>query len=350
MYGLSSRASLAPRRAQWGPDLNTEAKPAHKKIIRTPEPELLELNDLHPQPSSSKSKSIPEPSSSPTQEIWEPKSKILVGSPDDPLPKSKIPARGRDDPLPKINLQEIMECLGQLQYHTINQNQKLAQMEREYQQTRLSLHRIQETLGAGLTQEAVITRLEQLYVESPPQAVLSRLSEIQAGLDTIQALISSIPMSSIPMPSGPMSSIPMPSVRVPDPPSSCPVIDLDSNGVNIFTPFFIQEELVGRDNCTRLNHCHLEMVIEILGGYDSQPLIYPFGLTSNLPAFVEVVVDIGFIDANEMTGTIYGQFKRGETGVYTIEITEIYLNGERSAITDCVLPLKLKCDVDLLLQ
>lgn len=134
----------------------------------------------------------------------------------------------------------------------------------------------------------------------------------------------------------------------------CDLIPLRKNSTNTernlnFLPFFIKEEYAGRDNKTSLNNFHLELTVEILGLYSGTPIIYPFGLQKLSRKFSELTVDLSFRDAdNETGGTAYAQFKLNDDGVYIMEITELYSDGEASGLDKYTLPLTMNCTCDLI--
>ena len=118
-----------------------------------------------------------------------------------------------------------------------------------------------------------------------------------------------------------------------------------------FLPYFIKEDYAGRDNITKLNGTQFEMIVEILGFYSDAPIIYPFGVETNLPKFDDLQIDMSFKDSERMiNGTAYGDFKRRDDGIYTIHITELYSDGNASGLESYTLPLTLSCKTNLILE
>lgn len=125
----------------------------------------------------------------------------------------------------------------------------------------------------------------------------------------------------------------------------------DLNSVQEFVPYIIKEDYAACDNFTKLTGLHFEMLVEILGFYSETPIIFPFGTETNLPRFAELTLEMSFKDANKaVDGTAYGILKRRTDGVYTIELTELYSDGNASGIEKYTLPLIFVCKTDLLLE
>jgi hypothetical protein len=117
-----------------------------------------------------------------------------------------------------------------------------------------------------------------------------------------------------------------------------------------FEPFFIQEIYTGRDNLTLLKGENMDMIVEILGYYDDEPIIYPFGYEKNFIKFEEMPIVL-FIDNNTNNNDIkiYGIFKLDDDGVYKIFLNEIYDNDTLITLDKLSFPLKLHCNVKLIL-
>jgi len=113
-----------------------------------------------------------------------------------------------------------------------------------------------------------------------------------------------------------------------------------------FTPFFIQEDYTGRDNLTLLKGENMNMLVEILGYYNDEPIIYPFGFERNFIKFKEMQIVL-FIDNNDVK--IYGIFKLDYDGIYKIYLNEIYDNDKLITLNTLSFPLKLQCNVNLIL-
>lgn len=121
--------------------------------------------------------------------------------------------------------------------------------------------------------------------------------------------------------------------------------------VKEFVPYIIKEDYAACDNMTKLKGLHFEMLVEILGFYSETPIIYPFGTETNLPRFAELTLEMSFKDADKsVDGTAYGIFKRRHDGIYTIQLTELYSDGNASGIEKYTLPLTFSCKTDLLLE
>lgn len=118
-----------------------------------------------------------------------------------------------------------------------------------------------------------------------------------------------------------------------------------------FTPFFIKESHVGKDNITILSGCHMKLTVEIIGFFNEAPIIYPFGKETNIGKFSEININMSFTNVDRtINGNIYGIFKRQPNNIYTIQITNIYDNGEASSIEQYTLPLILECEVNLIAE
>ena len=117
-----------------------------------------------------------------------------------------------------------------------------------------------------------------------------------------------------------------------------------------FEPFFIQEIYTGRDNLTLLKGENMDMIVEILGYYNDEPIIYPFGYERNFIKFEEMPIVL-FIDNNTNNNDIkiYGIFKLDDDGVYKIYLNEIYDNDKLITLDTLSFPLKLQCNVKLIL-
>jgi hypothetical protein len=113
-----------------------------------------------------------------------------------------------------------------------------------------------------------------------------------------------------------------------------------------FTPFFIQEDYTGRDNLTLLKGENMNMLVEILGYYNDEPIIYPFGFERNFIKFLEMPIVL-FIDNNDVK--IYGIFKLDYDGIYKIYLNEIYDNDKLITLNKLSFPLTLHCNVNLIL-
>jgi hypothetical protein len=114
-----------------------------------------------------------------------------------------------------------------------------------------------------------------------------------------------------------------------------------------YVPFVHNEECVGRDNICTLKEGIMDMVVEIIGLYSEGSIIYPFGLAKNLPEYSELTIIMTFEDGDGSNGSAYGEFKRRPDGVYVIQPTEFYINGNLTMLDACTLPLTLRCNVDL---
>jgi len=117
-----------------------------------------------------------------------------------------------------------------------------------------------------------------------------------------------------------------------------------------FVPFFIQEDYTGRDNLTLLKGENMDMIVEILGYYNDEPIIYPFGFERNFIKFEEMPIVL-FIDnkSNNNDIKIYGLFKLDDDGIYKIYLNEIYDNDKLITLDTLSFPLKLQCNVKLIL-
>jgi hypothetical protein len=95
---------------------------------------------------------------------------------------------------------------------------------------------------------------------------------------------------------------------------------------------------------------NLDFTIEIVGSGASEFLIYPFGKETNLPAFQNMILNMSFVDGNDLDGTIYGSFTRRDDGVYTIEMMDIYVGNVMLGSSSLTLPCTLKCKTTLSLE
>jgi hypothetical protein len=127
-----------------------------------------------------------------------------------------------------------------------------------------------------------------------------------------------------------------------------PDINRTDDGIREFLPYFIKEDYAGRDNHSKLDGNHLEMIVEILGFYSENPVIYPFGNETHLPKFVQCELDMTFTDADsQVNGIAYGIFKCDSSGIYSIKITELNSDGDASGLEKYTLPLIFKCNTNL---
>jgi len=118
-----------------------------------------------------------------------------------------------------------------------------------------------------------------------------------------------------------------------------------------FIPFFIREEYSGIDNITILNKTNMEMTVDIVGLFNDSPIIYPFGLSKDLPDFIDLNIYMNFEDTEKtINGVMYGNFTKGEKGIYIIEITELYCDGVLLDINNITLPITITCNTDLILN
>jgi len=118
-----------------------------------------------------------------------------------------------------------------------------------------------------------------------------------------------------------------------------------------FVPYFIKEDYASRDNLTKLDGLSFKMVVELLGFYSEIPIIYPFGTDQDLPRFAELILEMSFRDADKvMNGTAYGTFKCGKNNIYTIQLTELYSDGNASGIEKYTLPLTFTCETELIYE
>ena len=92
------------------------------------------------------------------------------------------------------------------------------------------------------------------------------------------------------------------------------------------------------------------MIVEILGYYNDEPIIYPFGYERNFIKFEEMPIVL-FIDNNTNNNDIkiYGIFKLDDDGLYKIYLNEIYDNDKLITLDTLSFPLKLQCNVKLIL-
>ena len=116
-----------------------------------------------------------------------------------------------------------------------------------------------------------------------------------------------------------------------------------------FVPFFIKEEYSGRDIINILNKNNMDMTVDIVGLFNETPIIYPFGVSKDLPNFIDLNLDMKFEDPEKsINGIIYGNFTKRKDGIYIIQITELYYNGELSDINNFTLKLTITCCTDLI--
>lgn len=123
---------------------------------------------------------------------------------------------------------------------------------------------------------------------------------------------------------------------------------ISSHDGTTFTPYFIKPMYVGKENRTKLENDELSLTVEILSYYPEPPIIYPFQDSTTLPHFTELTLNLSMSDVdNNTSGTLYGIFKRNDAGVYTITLTEIYVDGTLTTLDKCPFPIILKCDTTL---
>jgi hypothetical protein len=91
--------------------------------------------------------------------------------------------------------------------------------------------------------------------------------------------------------------------------------------LNNFIPFFCIEDHVGKENYTKLFNNHLQMSVDILGFPFGSPIIYPFGLETNLPKYKSLNVVV--LKVKETNKILIGNFKRNKDGIYIIQLSKI---------------------------
>jgi hypothetical protein len=127
--------------------------------------------------------------------------------------------------------------------------------------------------------------------------------------------------------------------------------DDEKSVVPTFIPYFIKDSYTGRDNATNLEGDKLTMTVEILNYYPDPPVVYPFGAATGLPKFSDLTINCSITDLDhKISGTVYGHFKRGPNGTYTIALTELYVDGETTTFDKCPYPIILKCTTQLVLE
>lgn len=97
-------------------------------------------------------------------------------------------------------------------------------------------------------------------------------------------------------------------------------------------PYFVTPSHTGRDNKTVIINKRVTVTVEILGRFEGEPLIYPFGGQDSLPTFEEKNVTL-----SSGEHTLQGRFKKGKNGLYVIQLSEVPQE----------LPVTLTCTFDL---
>jgi len=113
----------------------------------------------------------------------------------------------------------------------------------------------------------------------------------------------------------------------------------DLKDVYEFVPYVIKEEYAGRDNLTVLTGLQLDMLIELIGAHLEPLVLYPFGMETRLPEFLECSLQMTSKDHNPIQGIL----KRRGDGVYIINLDETKLKGY-------TFPLILNCKTKLVLK
>jgi hypothetical protein len=201
----------------------------------------------------------------------------------------------------------------------------------------------------------LITRIERLEHTSDISSLVNRVSLLEKSLSEISVsdnIQHKLPNILNPNNSSEFSALTEPDIINNKSPKLHKLSKLPKvSKIQEYVPYFIKEDYSSRDNLTTLNGLHFEMLVEILGFYSEIPIIYPFGSETNLPKFAELTLEMTFRDADKIIdGTAYGIFKRNSDDIYTIQLTELYSDGNASGIEKYTLPLTLTCKTELILE
>lgn len=227
-----------------------------------------------------------------------------------------------DDSESRARASKLEQCMASVT-HIVGQHEAILQR----------LDALELSLTRALEQVAAL-ELAQSQAQSQAQVkpVIAPLSLTASTLGITPALESSVLASMIEPASGANDSAPV-----------------DSSPS--FVPYFIKEQYTGRDNATRLEGDRLIMTVEILSYYPDLPVIYPFGTNTSIPKFSDLTLNCNIADLDDkMSGTVYGDLRRNASGVYTLALKDLYVDGELTTFDKCPYPIILKCDTQLMVE
>lgn len=226
------------------------------------------------------------------------------------------------------------------------------------------ISKLEQSTQSKFNPDDLLARVKKLETISDISALSARVSLLEKSVSAFSDLsakafspshlitpVKTI-LSTINENSSEFSALTVPDLSVPEPVKESKEKELtEVQEVQEFVPYIIKEDYAACDNMTKLKGLHFEMIVEILGFYSETPIIYPFGTETNLPRFAELTLEMSFKDADKaVDGTAYGIFKRRHDGIYTIQLTELYSDGNASGIEKYTLPLTFTCKTDLLLE
>lgn len=383
MYGLASREALSKRQSRWirEVDATVRSNPAQRALNQEPVSNIIRdggsIISLMADPSLSKNGfSLVNDTELNTE------SNTSLASGHNPMLR-KTPNKSFNSHLMSIIPDEPDETLETLHtlYTELKKNhddlrQNYSKLEQECATLRrtitdtsdlsVRIDRIEQSQNSHRSFDSndIVSRVQRLERTSDLTTLISRVNTLERSVHELSSLSISVPISTQniqPAPTTP-SGVTRQNHRLDENLSDFSAlteVDIESkreikvnpSNTREFLPYFIKEDYAGRDNITKLKDLHLDMIVEILGFYSEPPVIYPFGQAQNLPKFCELTVDMSFKDADRIVdGTAYGVFKQQPDGIYTIELTELYSDGEASGIEKYTLPLTLTCKTDLLLE
>ena len=370
MYGLASRESLSKRQSRWVRDVRSSGRGTPSRRTPNQEPPSNQVGDKND------STSLPTPplfdlhesSASSRSSLASNRSTFLRGTRDNPYNTSRGDIHNRSasspnsldstdrSPLEQLfNTQEpviypenLRELISDLKRDNDNLKSKYSKLKREYGYIK-DIVDIESDLSSRVDQMD-----QQVHdLASKHQDVVARISRLERNAE----------LSSLILPMDSLEQYPLlHATDIPDSSSNTPELssildhiktpqESSTDNPREFIPFFIKEDYSGRDNKTTLSGTSMKMVVDIVGLFDETPVIYPFGHTMHIPRFSESTLNMTFrgteLQDKCIEGTISGVFSRGPDNIYSIKITELYIDGKASSIGDLILPLTIICDSEL---
>lgn len=368
MYGLPSRESLSRRQARWirEIDINVRGNPVQNA-----------LNREHPTNSTRDNLGLITMMIDPQEEnpgVGDSGSSLAMGhnpilrknTHNNPYGNKPSQFNGHlmglipDDPADQlVTIQTLYEEIKQ-KYTKLEQQyeelivkvRKLGTESNHNSNINAKLNKFEQTLS---TNSELHNRVQKLENNSDINLLIDRVAMLEKSLNDVSG------RDIIKQPEDDRQQLPhnrVVSVRGGDSSEFSALTELDMSirddsisGIYEFTPYFIKEDYSSRDNITRLEGTNFQMLVEILGFYSENPVIFPFGIETNLPRFAELTLEMSFKDAdNIVDGTAYGIFGRRSDGIYIIRLTELYSGGNASGIEKYTLPLTFTCKTNLILE
>lgn len=119
-----------------------------------------------------------------------------------------------------------------------------------------------------------------------------------------------------------------------------------------YTPFFIKESYTGIDNDTNILSDKIIIRLNVLGNFDENPQIYPFGfnnIKSLHPTLKEQIVNLVILDSNEnYYADATGFLRKNHQDLYIIDNIKVKnSDSDSSPLGELDLPFSIKCEIPL---